>query len=63
MHLAFGSGFHRCLGSHLARLELRVALEELHRLLPRYALLGDDQPRFANDFIRTVEYLPLKFAL
>lgn len=35
-HLAFGVGIHRCLGSNLARLEMRVALEELLRAVPDY---------------------------
>ena len=44
-HLTFGGGIHRCLGSHLARRELRLVLEEFHRLIPDYALAPDFEPR------------------
>jgi len=37
-HIAFGAGPHRCLGSHLARRELRVALQEWHARIPDYRL-------------------------
>jgi cytochrome P450 len=37
-HLAFGAGPHRCLGSHLARTELAVAIEEWNRRIPDYRI-------------------------
>ena len=37
-HVAFGSGIHRCAGSNLARMELRVAIEEWLRRIPEFRL-------------------------
>jgi cytochrome P450 len=45
VHFAFGRGPHRCLGSHLARLELRLILEEWHTRIPDYTLAGDTEPQ------------------
>jgi cytochrome P450 len=37
-HLTFGLGPHRCLGSHIARLEVKVAFEEWHQRIPNYRI-------------------------
>lgn len=57
-HLAFGGGAHRCLGSHLARMELRVALEAWHARIPDYAIAPGETPTYSAG-IREVQYLPL----
>jgi cytochrome P450 len=62
-HVDFGMGVHRCLGSHLARMELRVALEALHDRVPDYSLDPTQPPTYHNaDGVRTVEPLHLVFS-
>jgi cytochrome P450 len=43
-HVTFGGGVHRCLGSHLARRELRLVMEEFHKLLPEYEIAPGFEP-------------------
>jgi cytochrome P450 len=57
-HVAFGIGPHRCLGSHLARMELQVAMEEWHKRIPDYAIKPGETPIYSAG-IREVMYLPL----
>ena len=57
-HLAFGGGVHRCLGSHLARMELRVALEEWHARIPEYRLAEGVELLYSQG-LRQVENLEL----
>ena len=59
-HFAFGSGIHRCLGSHLARLELRVTLREWHRRIPDYHIPAGTELVWTPMLRATLE-MPLVF--
>jgi cytochrome P450 len=60
--LAFGAGPHRCLGSHLARMEMRVALQEWHQRIPDYALAPGTVPRVGWPAgLVGIHHLPLVF--
>jgi cytochrome P450 len=59
-HLAFGGGVHRCLGSHLARVELRVALREFHRRIPDYWLRPGTVLQYTPG-LRSLTSLPIEF--
>jgi cytochrome P450 len=59
-HVAFGGSNHSCLGAHLARLELRVALEELHLRIPDYRIPEGVDIHFSPG-IRQADQLPLEF--
>ncbi len=59
-HMAFSAGSHRCLGSHLARHELGVALQEWHAQIPDYRVADYDQITYTGGVL-AMTYLPLKW--
>ncbi len=61
-HLAFGTGQHQCLGMHLARLELRVGLDEILTRLPNLRLDPDAAPPVIQGFaFRGPDAIPVLF--
>ena len=60
-HLAFGFGVHFCLGARLARLEARVALEEIHRRLPDYEVEEAGVSVVHAGNIAGLKTLPIRF--
>jgi len=59
-HAAFGLGIHRCIGSHLARMELRVALEVWLQRIPEFSLADPSAVTWAPGQIRGPRTLPLR---
>lgn len=61
-HFSFGSGIHRCLGSHLARRELKVVFEEFHKRIPEYELAPGAHPAVRwPSLVPALDQLPLVF--
>ncbi|MCY4547672.1 MAG: cytochrome P450 [Defluviicoccus sp.] len=58
-HAAFGIGIHRCVGSNLARMELRVAIEEWLGRIPDYRVAGEI--RWSDGSVRGPRTLPVTF--
>ena len=59
-HAAFGLGIHRCVGSHLARMELRVALEVWLERIPEFSLADPAAVEWSAGQIRGPRALPLR---
>ncbi|MGI8756363.1 MAG: cytochrome P450 [Acidimicrobiales bacterium] len=60
-HVAFGVGIHRCLGSNLARMELRTALERFLDRVPLFHLADPTAVRWSTGQVRGPRTLPLGF--
>lgn len=62
-HIGFGAGPHRCLGSHLARQELTVAIQEWHRLIPDYRIADESAIQEHSGGVYSLERLPLQWEI
>lgn len=60
-HIAFGAGVHRCLGSHLARVELQVIYTQVLSRLPRFRLDPDRPVKFHAGNIIAFDSLPIRW--
>ena len=58
-HAAFGLGIHRCAGSNLARLELRVAIEEWLAAIPAFELRSGAEVLWAGGQVRGPRTIPI----
>jgi cytochrome P450 len=59
--ITFGTGVHRCLGSHLARLELRLLFEDVLGNWPQFTLDPNDPPVESGGMTYSVDHLPLRW--
>ena len=64
-HMGFASGPHRCLGQHLARREMQIAVEEWLRVIPDFHIAGDEQQltERGGGSMMTLMDLPLEWSV
>jgi cytochrome P450 len=62
LHVAFGAGPHRCIGSNIARLQMRVTLEEWLKRLPEFWIPAGGEIRAVNSEALVLSTLPLAWA-
>ncbi len=60
-HFTFGSGIHRCLGSNLARMEIRVSLEVFLERIPNFELADPDAVFWNGGQVRGPRRVPIWF--
>jgi cytochrome P450 len=60
-HIAFGDGIHRCLGASLARLQMRIVLEEVLKRIPGYRISDESQIEVGGFLARHVRRLPVEW--
>jgi cytochrome P450 len=58
-HVAFGNGIHKCLGAPLARMEMKVVLEEVLRRIPDYRIEDENEVEVGGFLARGVKRLPV----
>ena len=60
-HFGFASGPHRCLGMHLARREMAIAVDEWLKVVPDFELVSDDQVERGGGAMMALDKLPLRW--
>jgi cytochrome P450 len=60
-HIAFGVGIHRCAGSNLARMEMKVAIQEWLARIPEFHLADPETVTWAGGQVRGPRTLPVVF--
>lgn len=61
-HLTFGAHVHKCIGAHIARLEMRILLEEFLRRIPDFEIDDPSKVRWNPGQVQGYNSVPIRFA-